>query len=242
MSIDDDLADRINDIIVKDSADENKIVKMEIAKTSHFRKRIFNSIYPIEKWFTFHPPDYLPQDRPQASFWKSIWNTDMPHNARNIWWRLLIGKLPAGSRLHAFLPDIPIFCRVCENETETDQHLLFSCPKKLDVWQSALSKYVKDQEWTIHMIENWFYPSPNIITPLNDVPMFLLLGTILATIWKYHFQSIRDDELFDSGRVSAAVDIEMISILAQLAEKKRRTPSQAPPQEEPPRPDTNFPT
>ena len=71
--------------------------------------------------------------------------------------------------------------------------------------------------------------------------MFLLIGTILTTIWKYHFSSILENEVFDPRRVSSAIDIEIVSVLAQLAEKeKRQTALQT---EEPPtHSDTNFPT
>ena len=69
-----------------------------------------------------------------------------PAQCAQFWWRLQINKLPSGLHLHSIISDVvePL-CRVCGVDLETNQHLLFSCPKKLEVWQSALSRYVEER-------------------------------------------------------------------------------------------------
>ena len=216
---------------------------MENAGTKQFRRMVFKEFYPAP--VPRYPPAQQPQNQLSASFWKSLWDRKIPHNARNIWWRLLIGKLPSCARLHNIMPTIVApLCRICEAETETDQHLLFGCPKKLEVWQTALRKYISDQDWTIVLIENFFYPRPPYFEPQHGVPLFLLLGTILATIWKYHHLSVRENEIFDVIRVSAAIDIAVKQVIAQLEQKKKQEDRGRPqiPATDQEQPDANFPT
>ncbi|KAF9142480.1 hypothetical protein BGX20_007265, partial [Mortierella sp. AD010] len=239
MSMEDDLATRLNSIVVKSSKNAN----LGNAKTRQFRRVIFKAIYPNP--VPRLPPAHQPQVPISSSFWTSFWKAIIPHNSRNIWWRLLIGKLPSGARLHAIIPTIvePL-CRICQSDTDSDHHLLFSCPKKLEVWQYALKKYINDQEWTAILIESFFYSKPPVFEPLHGIPLFLLLGTILATIWKYHHAFIREGEAFDVNKVSAAVDIAVNLVIAQLEERKKQEERQNPPvpAPNPDLPDSNFPT
>lgn len=238
LSLEDDLADHINAIVVDDS----KKGTFGLASTRIFRRAAFDKIY--QPTAPHHHP--MAPARPQftARFWTGFWRTIMPHNARNVWWRLLINKLPSGDRLHAIIPDVvePI-CRICNNAIETDSHLLFSCPKKLEVWQGALTTYIKDHTWTADQIERLFFPRPETLTPLNNVPLALLLGSILATIWRFHFAFVREDQSFETGTVSAAVDITVTQVLAQLEERRKREERRQPPAAATqPETDTNFPT
>ncbi|KAF9974738.1 hypothetical protein BGZ75_000721 [Mortierella antarctica] len=219
LSLEDDLADHINAIIV----DSSRQGAFGIASTRIFRRAAFDRIY--------QPPAPQPQNPPMdptpppftARFWTGFWRAEMPHNVRNVWWRLLINKLPSGVRLHAIIPDVvdPI-CRICNNAIETDQHLLFSCPQKLEVWQGALTKYIKDHTWTADQVERLFFPRPEKLTPLNNVPIILLLGSILATIWRHHFAFIREDQIFDTPGVLGAVDIALNQVLAQMEERRKK--------------------
>ncbi|KAG0052741.1 hypothetical protein BGZ90_006406 [Linnemannia elongata] len=149
-----------------------------------------------------------------TTFWSSFWKNQIPHNARNVWWRLLINKLPSGLHLHSIIPDmVEPLCRVCGTSLETSQHLLFSCPKKLEVWQGALSKYVEERAWTADFICSLFFPDPD------------------------------PDQAFEPRMVLAAVDLAITQIRAQLAEKKRQNEEREPPPpvDHPPV-NNNFPT
>ncbi|KAF9082241.1 hypothetical protein BGX29_003984 [Mortierella sp. GBA35] len=178
------------------------------------------------------------------AFWNSFWKNAIPHNARNAWWRLLINKLPSGYALHSFFPDeYSRVCRICQTHMDTSRHLLFSCPKKLEVWQGSLSRYVEEHVWSADYVCSLFFPDPDPIKPHDDIPVFLLLGTILATIWRYHFASVIEGPAFEPRIVLASVDLAISQARAQLAEKKRQMEKhQAPPPVEEPPPDTNHPT
>ncbi|KAI8363239.1 hypothetical protein B0O80DRAFT_379086, partial [Mortierella sp. GBAus27b] len=163
------------------------------------------------------------------AFWKRFWQMNIPHNARNVWWRLLIKKLPSSARLHAIIPTIAPQCRICKEGIETDHHMLFSCPRKLEVWRGALAKHFQAQEWTADSIKSLFYPQPPAFKTIKEIPKFTLLSSILATIWRYHHQSIREDEPFNSRQVLAAVDLEIGSLAAQYEEWARREARLNPP-------------
>jgi hypothetical protein len=127
---------------------------------------------------------------------------------------------------------------------ETSRHLLFSCPKKLEVWQGALSRYVEGRVWTAEYV-CLFFPSPDDIVPRDDVHLFLLIGAILATVWRYHFALVLENQAFEPRIVLAAVDLAITQARAQLAEKQRQREKQQPPPpvEAPPPPvDINYPT
>ncbi|OAQ35839.1 hypothetical protein K457DRAFT_65631, partial [Linnemannia elongata AG-77] len=53
-----------------------------------------------------------------------FWKNKIPNNARNVWWRLLINKLPSGLHLRSITPDmVEPLCRICGTSLETSQHL-----------------------------------------------------------------------------------------------------------------------
>ncbi|KAG9070404.1 hypothetical protein KI688_009741 [Linnemannia hyalina] len=73
-----------------------------------------------------------------ATFWTSFWRNKIPHNAHNVWRRLLINELPSGLHLHSIIPDmVELLCLVCGTGLEASQRLLFSCPKKLERYHYA---------------------------------------------------------------------------------------------------------
>jgi len=129
VSLKDDLADRLNGIRINDS-DKGTL---GTGTTRGFRLYASRPRPPNRNRVPAQVAP--PQDPPiPGSFWKDFWKQKMPHNARNVWWRLLIKKLPSGVRLHRMIPVIvgPL-CRICQEGDETDQHLLFSCPRKLEI-------------------------------------------------------------------------------------------------------------
>jgi hypothetical protein len=94
--------------------------------------------------------------------------------------------------------------------------------RKLEIWKVALLKYVENRTWTGELTISLFYPNPPILAILCGIPQAILLGTILATIWKYHHSSIQDNEPFDRHKVSAAIDIAVNLVVAQLEEKRKQ--------------------
>ncbi|KAG9069863.1 hypothetical protein KI688_009188 [Linnemannia hyalina] len=182
----DDLAERINGIAINTS--ENGT--FELVSPHAFRQMIFSKSYRPPTPAPHHPPMVAPPPPLTATVWTSFWN----NNARNTWWRLLINKLPSGLHLHSIIRDmVEHLCWVCGTDLETSRHLLFSFPKKLEVWHGALSRYVEERTWTADYICSLFFPDPDPVKPLHDIPIFILIGTILASVWRYHHAFVRKD-------------------------------------------------
>ncbi|KAK5797288.1 hypothetical protein F5H01DRAFT_400803 [Linnemannia elongata] len=146
MKLEDDLADRINRIVITQSENGN----LGSASTRTFRQAMFSNVYQLTT---------LPQHHPSM--------TDSP------------------------------LCRICQVHMETSRHLLSSCPKKLEIWQGALSRYVEERVWTAEYVCSLFFSSPDDIVPRDGVPLFLLLGAILATVWRYYFAFVRENQAFE---------------------------------------------
>ena len=70
-------------------------------------------------------------------------------------------------------------------------------------------------------VASLFLPNPPKYQPLVNLSAALLLSAILASIWKYHWKTIMDNEAFDVDTILRAIDAEVIYLLAQEEEKKR---------------------
>ena len=102
---------------------------------------------------------------------------------------------------------------------------------------------MEERAWTADYICSLFFPDPDPVAPLHDIPAFILIGTILAAIWRYHHAFVREDQVFEPRIVLASVDLAITQVRAQLAEKKRQNEKREPPPPvELPPVDNNFPT
>ncbi|KAF9901454.1 hypothetical protein EC991_006103 [Linnemannia zychae] len=184
LTLEGDLAERINKITITQGENGS----FDLASTKTFRQAVFAKAYQPPALLPQRPPMTAPPPPLTAAFRATFWKDPIPHNARSVWWRLLINKLPTGVYFHSIIPEkVSVLCRVCLTQAETNKHLLFSCPKKLEVWLGAMTRYVEERARSADCICSLFFPNPDPVKPHNDVPRFLLLGVILATIWRYHF-------------------------------------------------------
>ncbi|KAF9273914.1 hypothetical protein BGZ88_003403 [Linnemannia elongata] len=87
------------------------------------------------------------------------------------------------------------------------------------------------------------FPDPDPVKPLYDIPIFILIGTHLTSVLRYHHAFVREDQAFEPRFVLAAVDLAKTQVHAQLAENKRQGEERdLPPSVEHPPVDDNFPT
>jgi hypothetical protein len=228
MTLEDDLADRINEIAITQSENGN----LESASTRTFRQAMFSKFYQLPTPPLQHPPVVAPHPPLTPAFWNTFWKYTIPHNARNVWWRLLINKLPSGLFLNSILPDMvdsPL-CRVCQVHLETSRHRPFSCSKKLEVWQGVRYRDMWRRE-SGRRSTSAASSSPVQTTscPATVSLFFFLIGVILATVWKYHFAFVLENQTFEPRIVLVAMDLAITQARAQLAEKQRQREKQQPP-------------
>ncbi|KAF8945461.1 hypothetical protein BGZ47_002608 [Haplosporangium gracile] len=67
----------------------------------------------------------------------------------------------------------------------------------------------------LHPLLSW----PGLCRAPSRIPIFILIGTILTSIWRYRHAFVREDQAFESRMVLAAVDLAITQVRAQLAEK-----------------------
>ncbi|SAM02760.1 hypothetical protein [Absidia glauca] len=74
--------------------------------------------------------------------WSVFWSLTIPHRVRNLWWRLLLHKLPTRLRLVKFkIPQVTTpTCAICQETPEDDHHMVIGCPLKEDLWHRALAQ------------------------------------------------------------------------------------------------------
>ncbi|KAG1444971.1 hypothetical protein G6F55_012132 [Rhizopus delemar] len=69
------------------------------------------------------------------SQWSHFWKFPLSHHCRNVWFRLIHGKLPYRSLLHRIMPAAfpDACCPICRENEDTLEHFLYQCPVKLAV-------------------------------------------------------------------------------------------------------------
>jgi hypothetical protein len=88
---------------------------------------------------------------------------------------------------------------------------------------------VEERVWTADYVSSLFFSCPDDIVPYDNVPLFLLIGAILATVWRYHLAFVLENQAFEPRIVLTAVDVAITQARAQLAEKQRQREKQQPP-------------
>lgn len=94
-------------------------------------------------------------------------------------WRCLNGALPHKSKLGKFINECDTICSICEEKSETVDHLFFNCEVAKMVWfGSPLGLRLKNckkscREW----IEDWLLSQ-------IDIMMFFQGAIIMWCIWK----------------------------------------------------------
>ncbi|KAK9988503.1 hypothetical protein SO802_028742 [Lithocarpus litseifolius] len=70
----------------------------------------------------------------QKSFWKSIWNLNVPGKIKHFLWRACTNSLPSKENLKKRAIPIDPTCHLCSRENESILHALWGCEKVQTVW------------------------------------------------------------------------------------------------------------
>ncbi|XP_074324344.1 uncharacterized protein LOC141661259 [Apium graveolens] len=79
------------------------------------------------------------------SFWKRLWNLQVPPKVKNFMWRVISGCLPTKDMLHAKKVNIHVTCSLCNKEVETASHVFLECFFAKSCWQ----------EWVFNVFNGW---------------------------------------------------------------------------------------
>ncbi|KAI8372378.1 hypothetical protein EDC96DRAFT_438832, partial [Choanephora cucurbitarum] len=113
---------------------------------------------------------------------------------------LLHGTIGYASKLHGWIPtrfSTPL-CRICGFEAETLYHFLVDCGFKWSFWQQYFAE--RDLTTTFPSVMSvWLALTALIDTEGNLLSANLLVavGMGLATLWRYHWQTFFDEDLWN---------------------------------------------
>jgi hypothetical protein len=135
-------------------------------------------------------------------FWRLFWSLSLTNKAFTPWWRLLQDCIGYRSRLHRWNPnkfDTP-FCQICLCSTAEDLfHFVVGCSLKWRFWSDVFSLVHLSADFP-SKIDIWsglVSLSSASCKPLDE-KILLLLGSAFATLWRYHWRCVIDEEMWCS--------------------------------------------
>src|SRR5690606_15426869 len=173
-------------------------IPFKSTRTHHLRLYIFRQLHPNLQISTNHTI----YNNPSKKFWKFFWSTPIPHETRDVWWRLKHNITPTKKRLHYLIPKMHIdnICSICQEGVEDDYHFFFNCSKKKEIWQRIMTDFVDDNLWQPISIEKIFH-TINKQPTKNNFPIIITATTTLKTIWSNHWKFIFQKEPFNTTKI-----------------------------------------
>jgi hypothetical protein len=133
----------------------------------------------------------------------------------------MLTKIPHLSILHALMPlQFPnATCRVCQTNTETLNHFLFSCPAKTVIWQNILQEFL----WPTCTSEDIIYALKTMdyhnifYCQVPNITAHSIIYITLAEIWKAHFRLVFQDAPLVLSQVLGSIRQEIKKLRAENA-------------------------
>ncbi|KAG1135753.1 hypothetical protein G6F38_012556 [Rhizopus arrhizus] len=126
--------------------------------------------------------------------WKNFWSYSLSHHGRNVWYRLLHGKIPCRELMHKIVP-LPVpdgACILCGQSDSVD-HFLFRRPHKLPFWSSIWNRYFHRSFDTYRLTQALFYLNLPACKLLWMPAPSVILGAALVTLWKAYWRLAFDN-------------------------------------------------
>ncbi|KAI8331786.1 hypothetical protein BD560DRAFT_428995 [Blakeslea trispora] len=194
---------------VIDSLQYNDIPLMNL-KRKQFRRMILSNLLP--------ETSSSPIPHISASQWQAFVDAPMQSNVRNVWYRLIHRQLSSRARLFPLLRDVEDDrCRVC-HDIESDEHMLFTCSSKLSVWSSSFQRYFNNpfMEGQIYVQLSTLQLNLFNIRSPDRVSIYDILGSILQSIWRAHWNEVFNSVAFVEGSVLNAAHKKILRSKAFL--------------------------
>ncbi|EIE91397.1 hypothetical protein RO3G_16108 [Rhizopus delemar RA 99-880] len=146
----------------------------------------------LKTMFSFNSNSQITNISPNN--WKAFISSPMHHIPRNVWYRLRHKKLSTRANLHRIIPakvddDYFQLCKL----PKTEQHMLFTCIQKQDLWNAAFKKYLSNPKdpncSSIFEDLSTLRLSKYYILHYHDkFTIYDFFATVIRFIWKAHWQ------------------------------------------------------
>ncbi|KAI8327524.1 hypothetical protein BC941DRAFT_364788 [Chlamydoabsidia padenii] len=127
-----------------------------------------------------------PPPRLSTAHWKLIWSIPCNPQGRNLWYRLLLGKLYSNELLSRQSDHHRPSCQLCPEPNESLDHLIVSCPRKWEVWSSAFHHIMPTIKITPALLSCLLNQLDTPQDLVHDNNLWLLCGCGIQSIWLYH--------------------------------------------------------
>lgn len=171
-----------------------------------------NGCYSVKSGYHIAHQFHLEEqkEKPESSFklkkdaWKILWKMKIPNKVKNFWWRACKNVLATKENLFKRKCARDRLCPICENETETVEHMIFWCPWAKAVWFGCNIKPF-DNLGGNASISKWI---ANMVEQLSTSEATNFMGKVANTAWQ--IWKARNDSVFNKVRVNPQNTINSI--------------------------------
>ncbi|TXG50387.1 hypothetical protein EZV62_022911 [Acer yangbiense] len=73
-----------------------------------------------------------------SPWWRFLWKCNIPNKCKIFFWKAFNGWLPTFATLARRRVDVVDYCQVCNDDSESITHILWSCNSAVEVWRQLL--------------------------------------------------------------------------------------------------------
>ncbi|ORZ04285.1 hypothetical protein BCR42DRAFT_338795 [Absidia repens] len=145
-----------------------------------------------------------------------FWKAPMTPEARTIWYKILVGKVPLRHFLRQIGRSTSSLCHLCTTSFKDTLHFQVGCPTKNDVWTSVLGYFFPHLHFSIDCLYTIMTTLTWPSTIWNPSHLLVVIGTTLRCIWIGHWQSSIHNIPFQRQHLVKRAIRETLHILTPL--------------------------
>jgi hypothetical protein len=89
-------------------------------------------------------------------WWKGLWKTKCPLNAKIFLWCMMNNKVPTWDNMKKRKKERPWWCILCKEDDESISHIFIFCPFTMQVWKSCSDLISQVCQWQgLNIEEAW---------------------------------------------------------------------------------------
>lgn len=133
---------------------------------------------------------------------KRFWTLGLDPEARDVWYKVLVGKIPLSSFARRFGRTSSSLCQLCRQEFEDLSHFLVDCPIKKQAWNKVFGFYYPDLVFSSQCL---FTSLCKLMIPpiiLDETKYLIICGTTLRQLWLAHWAYVMQDIPFSDTTIA----------------------------------------
>ncbi|KAI8078889.1 uncharacterized protein BX664DRAFT_342997 [Halteromyces radiatus] len=153
----------------------------------------------------------LPPYRFPRTMIQQFWVAPMHPEARTVWYKVLIQKIPLQKCVSRFRPPTSSLCVLCHQE-ETIEHFVYSCPLKKTIWDTTLAVnlplyFLQPVDFCDFILHLRLPPNTTIHSTL-----FTSCATTIHQIWCAHWKFKLENKPFHEHPIVRMINTRIASI------------------------------